>query len=333
MSITVVCKKAGYLLEGPHWDDTNNLLYFVDILGKAINKWDPVRDTIEKYDVPDQSIGAAVLTDRNNMLLALTRRIAFLDWRTKKLFDIQEVEDETNTKNRFNDGKCDPAGRFWAGKVCFNLSTNPSMDTQTSLVMLHRIIPVLFKLGVAASTMGPEEELGGVLREQGQLYCYHKDRSLTVHADKISISNGLAWSSCRKFMYYIDSMKYTVDVFDFDLESGQTSNRRVAIDMKSEGIPDGMCIDAEDMLWVAVFNGGKVIRYNPKTGEKLSELKFPTLNTTSCCWGGPNYDELYVTSAEHFLTEQQLKEQPTGGSVFRVTGLGVKGTKSDIYNE
>lgn len=297
MSITVVCKKAGYLLEGPHWDDTNNLLYFVDILGKAINKWDPVRDTIEKYDVPDQSIGAAVLTDRNNMLLALTRRIAFLDWRTKKLFDIQEVEDETNTKNRFNDGKCDPAGRFWAG------------------------------------TMGPEEELGGVLREQGQLYCYHKDRSLTVHADKISISNGLAWSSCRKFMYYIDSMKYTVDVFDFDLESGQTSNRRVAIDMKSEGIPDGMCIDAEDMLWVAVFNGGKVIRYNPKTGEKLSELKFPTLNTTSCCWGGPNYDELYVTSAEHFLTEQQLKEQPTGGSVFRVTGLGVKGTKSDIYNE
>lgn len=297
MSITVVCKKAGYLLEGPHWDDTNNLLYFVDILGKAINKWDPVRDTIEKYDVPDQSIGAAVLTDRNNMLLALTRRIAFLDWRTKKLFDIQEVEDETNTKNRFNDGKCDPAGRFWAG------------------------------------TMGPEEELGGVLREQGQLYCYHKDRSLTVHADKISISNGLAWSSCRKFMYYIDSMKYTVDVFDFDLESGQTSNRRVAIDMKSEGIPDGMCIDAEDMLWVAVFNGGKVIRYNPKTGEKLSELKFPTLNTTSCCWGGPNYDELYVTSAEHFLTEQQLKEQPTGGSVFRVTGLGVKGTKSDIYKE
>lgn len=297
MSITVVCKKAGYLLEGPHWDDTNNLLYFVDILGKAINKWDPVRDTIEKYDVPDQSIGAAVLTDRNNMLLALTRRIAFLDWRTKKLFDIQEVEDETNTKNRFNDGKCDPAGRFWAG------------------------------------TMGPEEELGGVLREQGQLYCYHKDRSLTVHADKISISNGLAWSSCRKFMYYIDSMKYTVDVFDFDLESGQTSNRRVAIDMKSEGIPDGMCIDAEDMLWVAVFNGGKVIRYNPKTGEKLSELKFPTLNTTSCCWGGPNYGELYVTSAEHFLTEQQLKEQPTGGSVFRVTGLGVKGTKSDIYNE
>lgn len=187
MSITVVCKKAGYLLEGPHWDDTNNLLYFVDILGKAINKWDPVRDTIEKYDVPDQSIGAAVLTDRNNMLLALTRRIAFLDWRTKKLFDIQEVEDETNTKNRFNDGKCDPAGRFWAG------------------------------------TMGPEEELGGVLREQGQLYCYHKDRSLTVHADKISISNGLAWTSCRKFMYYIDSMKYTVDVFDFDLESGQTS--------------------------------------------------------------------------------------------------------------
>lgn len=71
--------------------------------------------------------------------------------------------------------------------------------------------------------MGPEEELGGVLREQGQLYCYHKDRSLTVHADKISISNGLAWSSCRKFMYYIDSMKYTVDVFDFDFESGQTS--------------------------------------------------------------------------------------------------------------
>ncbi|PIK51734.1 putative regucalcin [Apostichopus japonicus] len=260
-------------------------------------KWDPTSNKVEKTELGEGSIGAAVLTDKGNLLVAVHNRFALLDPKTKQLTEIVDVEGKTKPKNRFNDGKCDPAGRLWAG------------------------------------SMGPEEVIGGVARGEGSLYCLHQDKTLTRHADDISISNGLAWSSCRKYMYYIDTMKYSVDCFDYDIATGKTSNRRLAVDTKPEGLPDGMCIDAEDMLWVAIFNGGKVIRYNPRTGKKLLELKFPTLNVTSCCWGGPNLDILYVTSAKHFLSDDELKAQPNAGALFTVRGLGVKGVKTDIFKE
>ncbi|XP_041484547.1 regucalcin-like isoform X2 [Lytechinus variegatus] len=167
------------------------------------------------------------------------------------------------------------------------------------------------------SFAGCAEEYKG----QGSLYCVHPDKTVRECVQNVDISNGMAWA-------------YGVDAFDYNNETGEIANRRQVIGFPKGGsFPDGMCIDDEGMLWIAMFGGWSVHRFNPRTGEKLYTIKFPTKNITSCCWGGANRDELYVACAKVYLTEEELKEQETAGSVFRVTGLGVKGVKCDVFSE
>jgi len=106
------------------------------------------------------------------------------------------------------------------------------------------------------------------------------------------------------------------------------ANRRTAFDFKAEGvegIPDGMTIDIDGNLWIAVFDGSKVIKVDPRKGKKIDQINFPTKNVTSVAFGGENLDILYVTSAKHFLSEEELKAQPTAGALFEVRNLGTKG--------
>ncbi|XP_071487050.1 regucalcin-like [Diadema antillarum] len=296
MTVEVYLKDMGYLLEGPHWDDISNKLFYVDIFGNAVHRYDPASQKDEKIDI-GESVGAMVPTRSGKTMVAAKHKIGYVDWRTGAFQNVTEVEQD-KPSTRFNDGKCDPAGRLWAG------------------------------------TMGAEEVLAGVERGMGSLYCMHSNMKVTKHVDNVDISNGMAWTADRKTMYYIDTLRHGVDAFDYNHETGDIGNRRQVVSVpESEGLPDGMCIDSEDMLWVALFNGDVINRYNPKTGEKLQTIRFPTTNITSCCWGGANCDELFVTSAKHFLTEEQKKTQTLAGSVFRVTGLGVKGVKCDPFND
>jgi len=182
--------------------------------------------------------------------------------------------------------------------------------------------------------MGPEASPGNVEKEKGSVFCVEKDGSLSTKFDKVNIANGLAWSSDHKTFYYIDSLLRTVDAFDYNVETGEIKNRRTAINVQSfepfEHIPDGMCIDAEGMLWVALFNGGKVIRCDPNTGKKLSEIVMPVKQTTSCCFAGPNLDQLIVTSAS-LLSEEELNQQPKAGNVLRIRNVGVCGLQGVSY--
>ncbi|XP_063968494.1 regucalcin-like [Lytechinus pictus] len=296
MTVEVYLKDMGYLLEGPHWDDVNNKLYYVDIFGNAIHRYDVASQKDEKVDI-GESVGASVPTRSGKTLVAAKHKMGYCDWRTGN-FETVAMVDEDQPTTRFNDGKCDPAGRLWAG------------------------------------TMGAEEVLAGVEKGKGSLFCLHSNMKVTKHVDNIDISNGMAWTADRKTLYYIDTLRHGVDAFDYNNETAEIGNRRQVVKVPDEeGLPDGMCIDSEDMLWVALFNGDVINRYNPKTGEKLQTIRFPTTNITSCCWGGRNLDELYVTSAKHFLTDEQKRTQPLAGSVFRVTGLGVKGVKCEPFND
>lgn len=148
--------------------------------------------------------------------------------------------------------------------------------------------------------------------------------------DKVTTSNGLAWSPDNKTFYYIDTMTYCVAAFDFDLERGTLSGKRIVIDFHQEaGRPDGMTIDEEGFLWIAHWNGGMISRWNPHTGVCVMRIPVPAYNVTSCYFGGTARDRLYVTSARVETNEEKLRRYPLSGQTF-VLRPGVAGLPTNF---
>jgi sugar lactone lactonase YvrE len=283
----VVDAKA-MLGEGPCWDHRHHCLYWVDILGKHIHCYDPVTNKSETIDV-GQYVGALAVRESGGFIAAMHHGFYFLDIKTGMLTPIHDPEEDL-PNNRFNDGKCDPAGRFWAG----------TMETQPS-------------------------------DPNGALYCMDTHLTTRKLVDNVTISNGLAWSPDSKMMYYIDTPTKEIVLFDYDIDTGQISNKRVAFKLSTEeGAPDGMTIDEEGMLWIAHWGGSQVTRRNPNTGEILAVVSVPATNVTSCVFGGENLDELFITTARVGLDEKALASQPYAGAVFRCK-TGVKGKSSYMF--
>jgi sugar lactone lactonase YvrE len=191
--------------------------------------------------------------------------------------------------NLMNDAKCDGSGLLWGGTV--------------------------------ASDETPHA---------GALYRLDADRSVTRVVDAVSCSNGLGWSLDRRLMYYIDSGEQAIDAFDFDDATGHVANRRRLVEIPThDGIPDGMAVDAEGYLWVAIWGGGAVRRYTPE-GRLDRVLEVPSTQVTSCVFGGDDLGDLYITSAAGGLSEQELARDPHSGSLF-VHRPGVNGQPTESY--
>jgi sugar lactone lactonase YvrE len=176
---------------------------------------------------------------------------------------------------RFNDGACDPQGRFWVG------------------------------------TMGLDETPG-----RGTLYRYD-ERGLVPMVESVSISNGIDWTGNGTRMIYADTPTRRLDTFAFDATDGTLSDRRplVELDEGSAGFPDGLTVDAEDHIWIALWDGWAVHRYRPDgTLDRVVEL--PVARPTSCAFGGEDLRDLYITSARMGLTAEALESQPHAGGVF-----------------
>lgn len=273
--------------EGPLWDETSGRLYWVDIESHRLHLHTP-GGADESFEIKPY-VSSIVPRQSGGFVLTLQDGFYAFDPATGAVEPIAKATD-FQADNRFNDGKCDPAGRFWAGTT--SLSGEPSVSA------LYRMDP---------------------------------DRSIENVLTGVSISNGLAWSADGKTMYYIDSLTLQVVAFDYDLAAGTLSNRRVVVEIpKEQGLPDGMTIDAEGMIWVAVWGGWGVSRWNPATGELLRTIRVPASQVTSCAFGGPNLDELYITTARTGLTDEELEQQPHAGGLFRVKP-GVRGTPTDAY--
>jgi sugar lactone lactonase YvrE len=192
--------------------------------------------------------------------------------------------------NRFNDGKCDPSGRLWVGSM--------ALDQK---------------------------------QYEANLYMVTENGEATLKKDSVTISNGIVWTKDKSTMYYIDTPTLEIKAYDYDDATGAISNERVAVTVnESLGFPDGMTIDANDMLWVALWNGNAVVNYNPKSGKQLSKVEVPAHNVTSCAFGGPNLDVLYITSSSLDMTEAEKEQYPFAGSLFKVK-LDVKGVKGDFF--
>jgi len=151
----------------------------------------------------------------------------------------------------------------------------------------------------------------------GALYRY--DGSLQRVLDGVTLSNGLGWTPDDTRMYYIDSTVYRVDVFDFELASGRLDERRPFVSFdKSDGIPDGLTVDDEGGVWVALYGGGCVRRYDER-GRLDAVLEVPAENVTSCCFGGDDGRLLFVTTAA------------PDGNVY-VTQPGVGGPPAHVFH-
>jgi sugar lactone lactonase YvrE len=273
--------------EGSLWDPRNNCLYWVDILDRMVNIYDPVTGTNRAIEVP-QDVGTVVSDSAGNLMLALRDGFARLDIDTG---DVVMVAEQKAEGIRFNDGKCDPAGRFWAGTMAYDMTD-----------------------GAAA------------------LYCLDTNFTVRQMIDDVTISNGLVWTSDARDFYYIDTPTFEVAAFDYDIDTGNISNRRVVIKFdQSMGRPDGMTIDEEDMVWIAHWDGGRVTRWDPKTGKMLETIEVPGARlVTSCAMGGPDLNELYITTASVDLNEEKRKSQPLAGSLFRVQ-VDVKGVPAFCF--
>lgn len=298
MEIETLVETRHKCSEGPHWDADNNRVLFIDIFGKTCTTVDLETKKVKVVSGMTETVSAVVpkAGSKDEVVLCHGQKLEFLNLETGNRETIAHLDPESDS--RLNDAKCDPAGRLWAG------------------------------------TMGPEASPGNVEKEKGSVFCLDEKKNVTRKFDKVNIANGLAWSLDKKIFYYIDSLLRTVDAFDYDVETGEIKNRRTAIDVKSfepfEYIPDGMCIDAEGMLWVALFNGGKLIRCDPNTGKKVSEICLPVTQTTSCCFAGPELDVMIVTSAS-LISDEEYEKQPKAGNIFRIKNVGVRGVPGISY--
>jgi len=155
---------------------------------------------------------------------------------------------------------------------------------------------------------------------------YRVDTDLSVHQMEsgVTISNGVGWSPDNRNMYFVDSIRYVIYAYDFDIETGSIRNRRPFVQMdESFGIPDGLTVDSEGYLWCAIYGGWKVVRYDP-SGKVAADIQFPVSKPSSCMFGGKDLDALYVTSISEGLSEEEKKQQPMAGDLF-VIKTDVKG--------
>lgn len=269
--------------EGTIWHPRAQRLYWVDIAGHAAHAFEPATGRLLTALV-GESIGTIVPTGRAEVLIAMERRFAFLDFAHGRITPFPALP-LLPAGHRFNDGKCDAAGRFWVGSMAADDS------------------PGVGKLWCLQPTLRPE-----------------------VQREGLTIPNGIAWSRDGCTCYHIDSPTRRVEAFAVDPVDGTLSASRVLREFTpAEGYPDGMTLDAAGHLWIALWDGWSVVRIDAVTGATLATLKVPVQRPSSCAFGGPKLDTLYITSARIGLSDAELAEQTLAGHVFvahpGVTGL------------
>lgn len=270
MNIEIIADAKATLGECPIWDAHTQTLYWIDILDKRIYAGSDLLVEL------DELIGCIAPRRSGGLILAQRFSFASLDLDSGKLTPLATLQEEPSN-NRFNDGKCDPSGRFLAG----------TMD------------------------MGEKDPCGSLYSWDG--------KSVTKLLSDITVSNGLTWSPDYKSFYYIDTPTHDVKAFDYDLGTGMIGNPRSAINIpKSFGWPDGMTADTQGNLWIAMWGGAQVTKWDPNTGQLLEQIPVPARNVTSCVFGGKNLNELYITSARRDLDENILAQYPLTGGLFRL---------------
>ena len=276
--VDVLVASLAELGEGPVWDARTGRIAWIDVHGRRIHLTEPATRATESIELP-LHVGAIAPRVAGGFVAALQDGFWIVDGGPlRRVATVAEAAPDI----RFNDGKCDPTGRFWAGTM-------------------------------------PYDEV----RPVGSLYRLDPDGVVTRVLDGVTISNGLAWSLDGRTLYYIDTPTRCIDAFSFDTETGSITDRRTVVRIPDGvGWPDGMTIDTEGGLWVALWGGWAVHRYLDGRLERV--VNTPVAQPTSCAFGGPDLDELFITSAWKGLSPAERAAQPLAGSLFRLRP-GVRG--------
>jgi sugar lactone lactonase YvrE len=283
--VTCVADVHAVLGEGPHWIAEEQALYWLDIKGYKIFRL-AEDGRVDSWNTP-MRVGSIARRTSGGFIGGTEHGIAEIDLEQDR-FEIRFNPEAHLPGNRFNDGKVDRLGNFWAG----------SMDDSEEQAL-------------------------------GTLYRIDADLGFVTVDERYKVTNGPAFSPSGDVMYHNDSGRQTTYAFDLDA-AGNASNRRLFLQFgEGDGYPDGMTVDAEGCLWIAFWDGWSVRRFSP-AGELLQTIELPVARPTSCAFGGPGLDRLYVTSASIGLDESALAVQPNAGGLFMVLA-GVRGIAERMF--
>jgi xylono-1,5-lactonase len=278
-SIRCVADVHAVLGEGPVWVAREDALYWLDIQGRKIFRLDE-NGEVSQWPTPFR-VGCLVPRELAGFIAGTDQGIAEVDLASGRLQIVSNPEEQL-PGNRFNDGKVDRRGHFFAG------------------------------------TMDDRER-----EATGTLYRFDAELACTVIDHGYRVTNGPAFSPSGEVMYENDSARQVTYAFDLHSD-GNVTNRRTFLQFgEGDGYPDGMTVDEEGCLWIAFWDGWCIRRFSPG-GELLRTIEMPVARPTSCAFGGPDLDRLYVTSASKGLDEEALRMQPKAGGLFMITA-GVRG--------
>ena len=260
--------------EGPIWDADANVLWWVDIMSSELYAYDPQTGENREWNV-GQHVGTVVQRASGGLMLAVQDGFAAFDPASGALEMLAEPEAHL-PGNRFNDGKCDPTGRFWAGSMAYEDQSDQGsvyrMDTDHSV---HRMIG---DIGIS----------NGIIWSLDARTMYYTDSlDFAIRAYDYDAATG-----------------------------GISNERVIIDIPKAMGFADGFTIDEEGMLWVAHYGAGRVRRWNPDTATVLAEIDLPAVGVTACAFGGPGLDQLFITSASLRLSDAEKAQQPHAGGLF-----------------
>ena len=276
--------------EGPFWHTDQKRLYWLDVEKRQLHCFDPSTQ-VNISESLDRRVACIVPTNDDSFLLAGEGGIEEYWPETNEWTSLGNPE-ESLLSNRLNDGKASPEGRFWFG------SLSRTKDVH-----------------------------------QASLYVMDHDGTIRQILSGLTNSNGLGWSPDGATFYHIDTPTRHISAFDYDADYGGIRNRRIVVrfpDVPDMGLPDGMTVDSEGMIWVAHWEGARVTRWNPVSGEILAEVRVPADQVTSVTFGDEGLYTLYITTARYNLTPEKLVGQPYAGGLFAVEP-GVTGLPTNIF--
>jgi sugar lactone lactonase YvrE len=260
--------------EGPIWDADANVLWWVDIMSSELYAYDPQTGENRKWNV-GQHVGTVVQRAAGGLMLAVQDGFAAFDPASGALEMLADPEANL-PGNRFNDGKCDPAGRFWAGSMAYE-----DQSDQGSVYRLdtdHSVDKMIEDIGIS----------NGIIWSLDARTMYYTDSlDFAIRAYDYDVATG-----------GIDNERVIIDI------------------PKAMGFADGFTIDEEGMLWVAHYGAGRVRRWNPDSATVLAEIDLPAAGVTACAFGGPGLDQLFITSASLRLSDAEKAQQPHAGGLF-----------------
>ncbi|MCJ0765475.1 SMP-30/gluconolactonase/LRE family protein [Variovorax terrae] len=308
MTWQTVVKQPSGLGESPFWHPQEQLLYWVDIPGRRIHRANVFMGTLESWELP-QEPGCIAPAQRGGLVIALRDGIYRAPEWGGALTPIARFNHDPKT-TRFNDGKADPLGRLWAGTMY-----EPRDARRAELYSID---------------CRPDNGNGGKPVVQ-------------LKALNGVIANGLAWSPDHGTVYWSDTTNHVIQAWDWEPRSSAMRRHRVFRQFPGKpagwqpgmpgygGRPDGAAVDAEGNYWVAMFEGGRVLKLSP-AGETLAEIAVPARCPTMPCFGGDDLRTLYLTTACHGRPADELAALPESGCVFSMR-VDVPGLPVNFFSD